>query len=79
MKEIEKHACRKLLKSYEIVEHEDEELIEPIEDDDVLTTHMEIVHLLKNDHKRKINDTREEYFYINCKFIFGSATRVERF
>ena len=45
----------KLLKSYKIVEDEDkdedegedEELIEPADDDDVLTTHMGMVNLLK--------------------------------
>ena len=45
-----------------MVEDEDEELIEPTEDDDVLTMHMGMVAFLKNDHKRKISDTKDEDF-----------------
>ena len=68
----------KLLKSYKIDENEDEELIEPVEDDDVLTTHMGIVDLLKNKLKRKMNNTKDEDLYIDCRFIFGTAARAER-
>ena len=39
---------------------------------------MGIVDFLKNDRKRKINDTKNEYLYIDCRFIFGSVARVER-
>ena len=60
---IEKKACRKLLKSYKVVEDEDEdedeELIEPAENDDLLTMHMGMVDLLKNNLKRKINNTKD--------------------
>ena len=75
VKRDEKNTCRKLLKSYKI---EDEELIEPAEDDDVLTTHMGMVDLLKNNLKRKINNTKDKDLYIDCRFIFGSADRAER-
>ena len=37
-----------------------------------------LVDLLKNDHKRKINDTKDEYLYIDRRFIFGSADFAER-
>ena len=59
---IEKHACRRLLKSYQIVE--DEDLVESVEDkdDDVLNTYLRMLALLKNDRKRKINDTKDEDF-----------------
>ena len=72
LKEIEIHGCRKLLKQYKIVEdeYEDEKLIEHTEDDDVLTTHKEIVDIFKNDRKRKINDTKNENLYVDCKFIY---------
>ena len=50
------------MKSYKAVEDEDKELIEPAENDDVLTTHMEMVDLLKNNIKRKINNTKDEKF-----------------
>ena len=68
------------MKSYKVVEDEDEdeELIEPAENDDVLTTHMGMVDLLKNNLKRKINNTKDEELYIDCRFIFGSAARAER-
>ena len=66
------------MKSYKIVEDEDEDLIKPTEDDDVLTRYMRIVDFLKNNHKRKINDTKDKDLYINCTFIFGSAVRAER-
>ena len=79
---IEKKACRKLLKSYKVVEDEDEdedeELIEPAENDDVLTTHMGMANLLKNKLKRKMNNTKDEELYIDYRFIFGSAARAER-
>ena len=29
--------------------------------------------LLKNNLKRKINNTKDEKLYIDCRFIFGSA------
>ena len=56
------------MKSYKIDkdEDEDEELIELAEDDDVLTTHMGMIDLLKNN------------LYIDYRFIFGSAARAER-
>ena len=66
------------MESYNIVEDEDEELIEPAEDDDVLTTHTGMTDLLKNNLKRKINNTKDEDLYIDCRFIFGSAARAER-
>ena len=66
------------MKSYKVVEDEDEELIEPAENDDVLTTHMGMADLLKNNLKRKINNTKDEELYIDCRFIFGSAARAER-
>ena len=63
LKETEKNACRKLLKTYKIDEdedeNEDEELIEPTEDDGVLTMYMVMEDLLKNDRKRTINDTMQ--------------------
>ena len=64
------------MKSYKVVE--DEELIEPAENDDVLTTHMGMADLLKNNLKRKINNTKDEDLYIDCRFIFGSAAGTER-
>ena len=68
------------MKSYKIDEDqdEDEELIEPAENDDVLTTHMGMVDSLKNNLKRKINNTKDEDLYIDCRFIFGSAARAKR-
>ena len=70
------------MKSYKVVEDEDwdedEELIKPAENDDVLTTHMGMVDLLKNNLKRKINNIKDEKLYIDCKFIFGSEARAER-
>ena len=64
------------MKSYKI--DEDEELIEPAENGDVLTTHIGMVDLLKNNHKWKINNTKAEELYIDCRFIFESAARAER-
>ena len=70
------------MKSYnffeDVDEDEDEKLIEPTEDDNVLTRHIGMINLLKNDCKRKIIDTKDEDLYIDCKFIFGSAARIER-
>ena len=66
------------MKSYKIVEDEDEELIKPAEDDDVFTTHMGMANLFKDDRKRKINNTKGKDLYIDCRFIFGSAARAER-
>ena len=70
------------MKSYKVVEvedeDEDEELIEKAENDDVLTTHMGMAYLLKNNIKRKINNTKDEELYIDCRFIFGSTARTER-
>ena len=43
-------------------EDEDEELIEPTEGGDVLTMHMGTLVFLKNYHKRKISDTKDEDF-----------------
>ena len=34
-----------------------------------------IADLLKNDHNRKINDTKDEHFYVDYRFIFGSVAR----
>ena len=64
LKDTEKHACRKLLKAYQVFVDGNEELIEPIEDidDDVLTTNIEMAALIKNDRKRKINDTKDDSF-----------------
>ena len=70
--------CRKLLKSHKIDEDEDKELIEPAEDDEVLIKHMGMADLLKNNLKRKINNTKDEDLYIDCRFIFGSVARAER-
>ena len=36
-----------------------------------------MVDLLKNDRKHKTKDIKDEYLYIDCKFIFGSAARAE--
>ena len=66
------------MKSYKIVEDEDEELIEAVVDDDVMTTYMGMADLLKNNLKRNINKTKDEDLYIDCRFIFGSAARAER-
>ena len=33
--------------------------------------------ILKNDRKRKINDTKDEDHYVDCKIVFGSAAREE--
>ena len=68
------------MKSYKVVEGEgeDEELIEPAENDDVLTTHMGMANLLKNKLKLKINNTKDEKLYLYYRFIFGSAARAER-
>ena len=72
------------MKSYKVVENkdegedEDEEPIEPAENDDVLTTHMGMADLLKNNLKQKINNTKDEELYIECRFIFGSAACIER-
>ena len=65
------------MKSYKIDEDEDEELIETAEDDNVLTMHMGMEDLLKNNVIRKINNTKDEDFYMHCRFIFGSAARAE--
>ena len=40
-------------------ENENEELVEPTEDDGVLTTYMVMEDLLKNNRKRTINDTMQ--------------------
>lgn len=64
------------MKSYRIIE--DEELIELTEDDDVLTAHMVIVDLLKKDHKRKLNDSKDEDVHIDYRFILGSAVCADR-
>ena len=39
---------------------------------------MGTVDLLKNDCKRKIDNTKDEDLYIDCRFIFGSAARAKR-
>ena len=39
---------------------------------------MGMADLLKNNLKRKINNTKDENLYINCRFIFESVARVER-
>ena len=79
-RETEKHDCRKLMKSYKIVEYvyKVEELIEPTEEEYILTTYMEMVNLLKNGRKRKINDTKYEDLYVNYRFIFESAARAKK-
>ena len=61
-----------------MVEDEDEELIEPTEGGDVLTMHMGTLVFLKNYHKRKISDTKDEDFWIDCRFNFESVARIER-
>ena len=69
------------MKSYQIVwdEDEDKKLIEPTEkiNDDVLTTHMGMTTLIKNDRNRKINDIKDEDIYVDCSFVFGSAARAK--
>ena len=52
------------MKAYQVFVDGNEELIEPIEDidDDVLTTNIEMAALIKNDRKRKINDTKDDSF-----------------
>ena len=54
-------------------------MIEPKIDkhDDVLNTYFEMAVILKNDRKRKINDTKDEDHYVDCKIVFGSAAREE--
>ena len=37
-----------------------------------------MVDLLKNNLKRKINNTKNEHLYIDWRFIFGSAARAEK-
>ena len=66
------------MKSYKIDEDEDEELIETAGDDDVLTSLMGMVDLLKNSLEYKISNTKDDDLYIDCKFIFESAARAER-
>ena len=66
------------MKSYYFFEDEDEELIKPAKDDDILTTHMGMVDLLKNTLKRKINNTKDEDLYMDCRYIFGLADRAEK-
>ena len=80
LKEIEKHTCRKLFKSYKIVwdEDENEELIEPSKDDAVLTTHIGMTDILKNECKRKIDDTKDENLYKKCRFIYESVARAKK-
>ena len=34
--------------------------------------------LLKNNLKRKINNTKDKELYIECRFIFGSVVHTER-
>ena len=59
------------------VEDVDEELIERTQEDDVLTTHMGMTTLIKNDRNRKINDIKDEDIYVDCSFVFGSAARAK--
>ena len=68
------------MESYQIFEDRNEILIEPTKDidDDVLTTYMRMVVLIKNDHKRKINNTKDEDLYVYWRFIFELAARAER-
>ena len=66
------------MKSYKSDEDENEEPIEPAEDNDVLSTHTEMADLLKNNLKRKINNTKNEDLHIDCRFIFRSVARAER-
>ena len=65
----------------EIIDDKNEDLIEPIEDivDDILTTHIGIVALMKNDRKQNINNTKDEYHFVDCRFIFRSTTRAKIF
>ena len=38
---------------------------------------MGMAYLLKNDRKRKINNTKDKDLYIDCRFIFGSLAHAE--
>lgn len=72
MNYVEKYSCRKLLKSCQIVEDEDNELIELTEivNDDVLDTLLAMAGLFKNDCKHKLNDPKDEDLYVECSFLF---------
>jgi len=54
------------LKSYQLVECGNDELIEPTEDidHDVLTAHIGMTALLKNACKRKIDSTKDEDLFV---------------
>ena len=39
---------------------------------------MGIADILKNYLKRKINNTKDEDLYIDCRFIFGPVARSQR-
>ena len=43
-----------------------------------MNTHVGIIAPLKNDRKRKTNDTKDEDLYVDCRFILGSVTCEER-
>ena len=44
---------------------------------DVLTTHIGMLDLLESDRRKKINDTKDEDLYIDCRYIFDSETHTE--
>ena len=70
---IEKDTCRKLFISYSIIEVADNELIEPIKniDSDVLDTYFGMTFLLKNDRKRKFNETEEKNSYVYYRYLLN--------
>ena len=37
-----------------------------------------MVDRFKNDRERKINDTKDEALYVDCRFIFRSENYAER-
>ena len=38
---------------------------------------MEMIALITNDRKHKINDTKDEDLYVDCNYIFGSAACIQ--
>ena len=36
-----------------------------------------MVDLLESDRRKKINDTKDQDHYIDCRYIFGSETHAE--
>ena len=66
---VETYPRRNLLKSYQFFE--DEESIELVENkyDDILSTHLGMIALHKNDRRHKKNDTKDEDLYVDFPFL----------